>query len=51
MALWSVVPTFWIIEQDGPSREDEDEDNEIEYPESEATGYGAVETSSDSGRK
>ncbi|KAJ5586928.1 permease of the major facilitator superfamily [Penicillium hispanicum] len=50
LALWSVVPAFWIVEQDGPSR-DEAQEEEVEESESHRTGYGAIDTRSDAGRK
>ena len=54
LALFSIVPAFWIVEQDGPHRDSnaEEEDNEDEAEEQEASitvrnkGYGTVESSS-----
>ncbi|KAJ5106497.1 glutamate carboxypeptidase [Penicillium angulare] len=47
LALWSVVPAFWIVEQDGPYRDDQDAEEEQDEGEqnqddSRENGYGTL---------
>ncbi|KAJ5085880.1 glutamate carboxypeptidase [Penicillium argentinense] len=52
LALTSVIPSFWIVEQDGPYREVVEEEGE-QGPNENTSGsvYGAVAESAESGRK
>lgn len=50
LGAWAVVPSFWIVEQEGPYRgeevadeeDEEEEDDEVEEAESCGNGYGAM---------
>jgi hypothetical protein len=51
LALWSVVPAFWIVEQEGPSREEVEEETEQDEQEAATGGYGALNVSRENGVK
>lgn len=57
LGLFAVVPSFWIVEQEGPYRgggDDDEGDEEIEQEnegESRGHGYGAVDVSRSAGGK
>ncbi|KAJ5157199.1 glutamate carboxypeptidase [Penicillium canariense] len=54
LGLTSVIPAFWIIEQEGPYRKqegEEEEEEEIHAEEPRGNGYGAIEVSADTGKK
>ncbi|KAJ5545881.1 MFS transporter [Penicillium frequentans] len=53
LALWSVVPAFWIVEQEGPHRDVVVEEEETEQDEQEVSvgGYGALGVSKQNGVK
>lgn len=58
LTLTSVIPALWIVEQDGPYREveeegeeDEDEDQVIQGGNSTVGAYGAVDVSTETSRK
>jgi hypothetical protein len=54
LGLASVIPTFWIVEQDGPyggQKEEEEEEEEVSEEEPRVNGYGSVAVSRDSTKK
>lgn len=51
LALWSVVPAFWIVEQEGPHRDEVVEETEQDDQETSAGGYGAMNDAQENGVK
>lgn len=54
LGLFAVVPSFWIVEQEGPYRGGDDEENEEEFGQEDegqtcGNGYGAVGVSRSAG--
>lgn len=54
LALLSIIPGYYIVEQDGPSRgddvEEEEEEETDQEPESGVNGYGTTNVPKDTGR-
>lgn len=55
LALLSIIPGYYIVEQDGPSRgddvdEEDDEEETGQEPESAVNGYGTTNVPKDTGR-
>jgi hypothetical protein len=56
LGMTSVIPAFWIVEQDGPyggqkEEEDEGEEEEVSIEEPRVHGYGSVAVSVDTVKK
>lgn len=55
LGLTSVIPAFWIVEQDGPfggqKEEEEDAGEEVAGEEPHSNGYGATAVSVDTAKK
>lgn len=51
LALTSVIPAIWIVEQDGPYREVEEEEEEVQGENGSVGTYGAVDASTEANRR